>query len=177
MAIDGNRGRHAARGRAAAGRVSRRDSPRPGPDHTVEDDPGAGFMNTVTKYMVSRILTKVDWNNSTLLEGQLGDSVRELKESDGGEITTSGSSTFVRSLLDLKFLDELNLRICRVIVGRGKRLAEGNARPASSGTDQIHRLRQWGRPPALSACLLSDLACSSSLTSSPGRAVMRRGTY
>ena len=80
-------------------------------------------MNTVTKYMVSRILTKVDWNNSTLLEGQLGDSVRELKESDGGEITTSGSSTFVRSLLDLKFLDELNLRICRVIVGRGKRLA------------------------------------------------------
>jgi len=108
-------------------------------------------MNTVTKYMVSRILTKVDWNNSTLLEGQLGDSVRELKESDGGEITTSGSSTFVRSLLDLKFLDELNLRICRVIVGRGKRLAEGNARPASSGTDQIHRLRQWGQPPALSA--------------------------
>jgi hypothetical protein len=35
-------------------------SPRPGPDHTVEDDPGAGLMNTVTKYMVSRILTKVD---------------------------------------------------------------------------------------------------------------------
>jgi hypothetical protein len=45
---------------ASAGRVSRRDSPRPGPDHTVEDDPGAGLMNTVTKYMVSRTLTKVD---------------------------------------------------------------------------------------------------------------------
>ena len=45
---------------AAAGWVSRRDSPRPGPDHTVEDDPGAGLMNTVTKYMVSRTLTKVD---------------------------------------------------------------------------------------------------------------------
>jgi hypothetical protein len=36
------------------------DSPRPGPDHTVENDPGAGLMNTVTKYMVSRTLTKVD---------------------------------------------------------------------------------------------------------------------
>jgi dihydrofolate reductase len=66
-------------------------------------------MNSVTKYMASRTLTKVDWNNSTLLEGELGDSVRELKESDGGEITTSGSSALVRSLLDLKLLDELNL--------------------------------------------------------------------
>jgi hypothetical protein len=36
------------------------DSPRPGPDHTVEDDPGAGLMITVTKYLVSRTLTKVD---------------------------------------------------------------------------------------------------------------------
>ena len=91
------------------------------PDHTVEDDPGAGFMNTVTKYMVSRTLTKVDWNNSTLLEGELAVSVPELKESDGGEITTSGSSTLVRSLLDLKRLDELDLLAYRVIVGRGKR--------------------------------------------------------
>jgi len=146
------------------------------PDHTVEDDPGAGFMNTVTKYMVSRTLTKVDWNNSTLLEGELAVSVPELKESDGGEITTSGSSTLVRSLLDLKRLDELDLLAYRVIVGRGKRLAEGNARPASSGTDQIHRLRQSGQPPALSARLLSDLACSSSLTSSPSRAVTWRPT-
>ena len=47
-------------------------------------------------------------------------------ESDGGEITTSGSSTLVRSLLDLKLLDELNPLNCRVIVGRGKRLAVGN---------------------------------------------------
>ncbi len=54
------------------GRVSRRGLAEAWPDHTV------------------------DRNNSTLLEGQLGDSVRELKESDGGEITTSGSSTFVR---------------------------------------------------------------------------------
>jgi len=48
-----------------------------------------------------------------------------------------------------------------VIVGRVKRLAEGVG--GSSGTDQIHRLRQWGHPPALPVCLLSDLACSSQL--------------
>jgi hypothetical protein len=45
---------------ASAGRVSRRDSPRPGPDHTVEDDPGKGLMNTVTKYLESPTFTKVD---------------------------------------------------------------------------------------------------------------------
>ena len=44
--------------------------------------------------------------------------MRELRESDGGEITTSGSSTLV------KLLDEVNLLVHRVIVGRGKRLAE-----------------------------------------------------
>jgi hypothetical protein len=52
-----------------------------------------------------------------LLEGKLADSVRELTESDVGEITTSGSSTLVRSLLDLKLLDELNLLVHRVISG------------------------------------------------------------
>jgi dihydrofolate reductase len=93
-------------------------------DRTVEDDPGADFMNNMKKYVVSRTLTKVDWNNSTLLEGELADSVRELKESDGGEIAMSGSSTLVWSLLDLKLLDELNLLVYPVIVGRGKRLAE-----------------------------------------------------
>ena len=95
-------------------------------DRTVEDDPGADFMNNVQKYVVSRTLTKVDWNNSALLEGELADSVRELKESAGGEIAMSGSSTLVRSLLYLKLLDELNLLVHPVIVGRGKRHAEGD---------------------------------------------------
>ena len=82
-------------------------------------------MNSVKKYAVSRTLSQVDWNNSTLLEGDVADSVRELKESGNGEITMSGSSTLVRSLLELKLLDELNLLVYPVIVGRGKRLAEG----------------------------------------------------
>ena len=83
-------------------------------------------MNNVQKYVVSRTLTKVDWNNSALVEGELADSVRELKESAGGEIAMSGSSTLVRSLLYLKLLDELNLLVHPVIVGRGKRHAEGD---------------------------------------------------
>jgi hypothetical protein len=49
-------------------------------DGDVEDDPRADFMNNVKKYVVSRTLTKVESNNSTLLEGELAHSVRELKE-------------------------------------------------------------------------------------------------
>jgi dihydrofolate reductase len=108
------------------GRVTYEEFAEAWSDRTVEDDPGADFMNNVKKYVVSRTLTKVDWNNSTLLEGELADSVRELKASDGGEIAMSGSSTLVRSLLNLRLLDELNFLVYPVIVGRGKRLAEGD---------------------------------------------------
>jgi dihydrofolate reductase len=108
------------------GRVTYEGFAQAWPDRTDENDPGAGFMNNVKKYVVSRTLTKVDWNNSTLLEGDVADSVRELKESGNGEIAMSGSSTLVRSLLQLKLLDELNLLVYPVIVGRGKRLAEGD---------------------------------------------------
>ena len=83
-------------------------------------------MNNVKKYVVSRTLSQVDWNNSTLLEGDVADSVRQLKESGDGEIAMSGSSMLVRSLLELKLLEELNLLVYPVIVGRGKRLAEGD---------------------------------------------------
>jgi dihydrofolate reductase len=108
------------------GRVTYEGFAQAWPGRTSEDDPGADFMNNVKKYVVSRTLSQVDWNNSTLLKGDVADSVRELKESGDGEIAMSGSSTLVRSLLELKLLDELNLLVYPVIVGRGKRLAEGD---------------------------------------------------
>jgi len=97
----------------------------PAPDHTVEDDPGAGFGEHRDEVHGPRTLTKVT--------EQLDVARRRACRLDaraqgvgGGEITTSGSSTFVRSLLNLKLLNEVNLLVHRVIVGRGKRLAEGN---------------------------------------------------
>ena len=91
------------------GRVTYQGSPRPGPTVRTKTISGAGFMNNIKKYVVSSTLTKVDWNNSSLLERQVADSVRELKESGNGEIAMSGSPISVRSLLQLKLLDELNL--------------------------------------------------------------------
>ena len=134
------------------GRVTYEGFAQAWPDRTDDDDPGAEFMNNVKKYVVSRTLRKVDWNNSTLLEGEVADSVRELKESGNGEIAMSGSSTLIRSLLELKLLDELNLLVYPVIVGHGKRLAEsdGDLLPlelvasTAFGNGVIHQLYRPG---------------------------------
>jgi dihydrofolate reductase len=92
---------------------------------TSDDDEGADFMNGIRKYVVSSTLTSVDWNNSTLLEGEVADSVAALKATEGGDIMTSGSPMLVRSLLDLGLVDELRLLVYPIVRGHGKRLGEG----------------------------------------------------
>jgi len=69
------------------------------PGRTVADDPGAEFMNNVRKYVASTTLARVEWQNSTLLEGDLATALAGLKDGEGGDIMTSGSTTLVRWLL------------------------------------------------------------------------------
>jgi dihydrofolate reductase len=92
------------------------------PGKTTEDDEGADFMNNSRKYVASTTLKSVEWNNSTLLEGDLADSIAALKAEDGGDIGMSGSPTLVRSLLALGLLDELHLIVYPIVVGNGKKL-------------------------------------------------------
>ncbi len=87
-----------------------------------EDDPIAGHMNNQTKYVVSTTLNQVDWKNSTLLKGDLARAITQLKNQPGKDISLVGSGTLVQSLLQLELIDELNLLICPVILGVGKRL-------------------------------------------------------
>ncbi|WP_134729888.1 dihydrofolate reductase family protein [Amycolatopsis nivea] len=91
------------------------------------DDPGAEFMNSVPKYVASTTLTAADWHNTTLLRGDLGEAIADLKSSAGGDIMTSGSTTLVRWLLSHGLVDELTLLQYPVVVGKGRRLfpAEG----------------------------------------------------
>lgn len=96
------------------------------PSQTEEDSPFAGFMNSTPKFVASTTLDSVDWNNTTLLEGDVPDAVRALKERDGKDITISGSPTLVRSLLRAGLIDELRLMIHPVVVGKGKRLFSGD---------------------------------------------------
>lgn len=93
---------------------------------TSNDEPFASFINNTPKYVVSTTLDKVDWQNSTLLKGDLTEEINKLKQQDGKQISVTGSPTLVRSLLQADLLDELILMIHPVIAGAGKRLFDGD---------------------------------------------------
>jgi dihydrofolate reductase len=89
---------------------------------TSKDEPFASYINNTPKYVVSTTLDRVDWQNSTLIKGNLADALADLKRQPGKNIGVAGSPTLVRSLLEGDLLDELLLMVHPVIVGSGKRL-------------------------------------------------------
>jgi dihydrofolate reductase len=88
------------------------------------DNEMAAYMNNTPKYVASTTLTTADWQNSTLLEGDISEEVPKLKQQPGKNITVSGSATLVRSLLAANLLDELRLMVHPIVVGSGRRLFE-----------------------------------------------------
>jgi dihydrofolate reductase len=93
------------------------------PSKTDADDPFAGYINNVRKYVVSSTLDSVDWNNSTLIDGTAAaKEIGELKTQPGKDIVISGSITLMESLLREGLLDELQLILYPVVVGSGRRL-------------------------------------------------------
>ncbi|WP_369259536.1 MULTISPECIES: dihydrofolate reductase family protein [unclassified Streptomyces] len=98
-------------------------------------DPFADQMNSFKKYVVSGTLAEADvtaWNNTTLIPGADAVArVRELHESDGGDLSIMGSPTLVRTLLHEGLVDELRLMRMPVILGGGKTIfpEDGVKRP------------------------------------------------
>jgi dihydrofolate reductase len=66
----------------------------------------------------------LEWNNSTLIKGNVAEEIAKLKQQPGKNIGITGSATLVQSLLQDDLLDELGLMIHPVVVGGGKRLFE-----------------------------------------------------
>src|SRR6266516_2713596 len=85
-------------------------------------DDFAEHMNGTPKYVVSTTLTSADWQNSTLITGDVSKELTRLKEQPGGNLNITGSGTLVRSLLREGLLDELHLLVHPIVVGAGKRL-------------------------------------------------------
>jgi dihydrofolate reductase len=90
--------------------------------HQGSDVPFADYMNNSTKYVVSATLDTLEWANSHLVSGDLGEEVGKLKQQPGDNLLILGSPTLVRSLLGLGLLDELILNICPIVLGSGLRL-------------------------------------------------------
>ena len=82
----------------------------------------ADKFNTMPKYVVSSTLARPEWNNTTVLEGDLAEEVAQLKERHDGDIVVHGSARLVQALLDQDLVDELRLMVFPVVLGSGKRL-------------------------------------------------------
>src|SRR5215212_8820794 len=96
------------------------------PSQSSEDDQETtDYMNNTPKFVVSKSLEEpLEWNNSTLIEGDVAEEISKLKQQAGKDISITGSPTLVRSLLQDDLLDELRLMLHPIVVGSGKRLFE-----------------------------------------------------
>ncbi|WP_276253121.1 dihydrofolate reductase family protein [Halomontanus rarus] len=91
------------------------------PHVDTEDDPMASKLNSMPKYVASRTLDAVEWNNSTLLSRGVAEAVENLKER-GDVIMTQGSHDLIQTLLAHDLVDEFWLWIFPLVLGNGKRL-------------------------------------------------------
>ncbi|MEU5823627.1 dihydrofolate reductase family protein [Streptomyces sp. NPDC047803] len=121
-------------------------------------DPANPFterMNSMHKYVASRTLTSLDWQNSELLTGDTAEAVRRLKQTEGRNINVVGSGDLAQTLMREDLVDEYRLTIHPVILGTGKRLfADGTVPTAlepvsvtgTKGGTVLAVYRTTGRP-------------------------------
>ena len=93
------------------------------------DDPIAAALNNAVKYVASRTLTTVDWQNSVLLDGDVVEQVSKLKELDGPDIQVQGSASLLQTLIGSDLVDEFRIWTFPVVVGAGKRLFDDGTVP------------------------------------------------
>jgi len=82
----------------------------------------ADRLNSLPKYVVSSTLEHPDWNNSTVLDGDVVNEVSRLKHELDGEIVVPASFQLLRTLMEHDLVDELRLKIFPVVLGAGERL-------------------------------------------------------
>jgi dihydrofolate reductase len=98
------------------------DNP-PGGDALGETAQAAAApLNTATKYVASRTLKSVDWQNSQLINGDVAKGVAELKKQNGPEMQVHGSANLIQTLLQHELIDEFRLWVFPLVLGKGKRL-------------------------------------------------------
>jgi dihydrofolate reductase len=92
----------------------------------LTDDPTvAGHMNRLPKLVLSTTLQSADWNNTTIVNSNIGEVFSDLKQQPGKDMAIFGSGTVVTALTQLGLIDEYRLFVNPVILGRGKALFDG----------------------------------------------------
>jgi dihydrofolate reductase len=110
----------------------------------LTDDPiVANHMNRLAKIVVSSSLTTADWNNTTLVKGDVAETFTNLKQQPGKDMAIFGSGTVVSALTKLGLIDEYRIIVNPVVLGRGRTMFAGiqdevklrliDARPFRSG--------------------------------------------
>jgi dihydrofolate reductase len=82
----------------------------------------ADKFNNMPKYVVSSTLDEPEWNNSTVLKGDVAEEVAKLKQEQDGDIVVHGSARLVQTLIEHDLVDEFRLMVYPVVLGSGKRL-------------------------------------------------------
>jgi len=91
----------------------------------------ADKFNNMPKYVVSTTLSDPDWNNSTVIAGDVPGEVAKLKQQIDGDILVNGSVQLVAALTDAELVDEYRLMVFPTILGAGKRLFGETGEPQS----------------------------------------------
>ena len=86
------------------------------------EGPFAEKLNNDPKYVVSNTLTDPEWQNTTVISGDVVDGLEKLKDETEGTILVAGSGTLVNTLLEHDLVDQLRLMVFPTILGRGRRL-------------------------------------------------------
>lgn len=96
-----------------------------------DDDPIAKTFNATKKYVASRTLTTLHWNNSTLLDGDVVSAIITLKAQPGPDLQVIGSGHLIQTLQAASLIDEYNVWTFPLVLGLGKRLFSEAAKPSA----------------------------------------------
>jgi dihydrofolate reductase len=86
------------------------------------DGPFADKLNNDPKVVVSTTLTDPQWNNTTVIDSDVVERLKQLRDETDGSILVAGSGMLVETLLGADLVDELRLMVFPTILGRGRRL-------------------------------------------------------
>jgi dihydrofolate reductase len=96
-----------------------------------ENDPIARTLNAAKKHVASRTLKSLQWNNSSVLGGDIVSAITALKDQPGKNLQIIGSGNLIQTLQAASLIDEYNVWTYPIVLGGGKRLLENGARPCA----------------------------------------------